>query len=99
MFGSIMHIKAVCLHFDKAEITDFDIISKMFSKKGILIFFHFSRKMLENHWEENHSFFFTHVPPQRLAILAVPFKDKDKNSQRFPAIAGNFSLIAVDVDI
>lgn len=60
----------------------------MFSR-WIFIFFHSIGKMLQNLWKESHSSVFTHVLPQRLAILVVSVKDKDKNLQGFPAMAGN----------
>ena len=91
IFRPIMCIKAFCLYFDKAGITDFEIIFKKYFQRKIFIFFHCNRKKSFKIFGRKviaFFFFFTLVLLQRLAILAVSFKDKGKNSQSFPSIAG-----------
>lgn len=93
VFGPIMHVKGFCLYFDKTGITDFEIIlKKYFQRKSGLIFFYSNRKMHQNLWEDSDSSIFHPFLPLRLAILAVPFKDKDKDSQSIPVIAANCFL-------
>lgn len=72
--GPVMHIKAVCLCFDKTGKTDFDF-KNIFRGRGIFIFFQSNRKMLQNHREESGSSLFPPVLSQRLALLAVSFNN------------------------